>query len=150
DAGDERLTDTIAQVEEVLAEIGADRTPRIQVYNKLDLLENAFPRLERNERGQVSKVWLSALSGQGLELLDQAIDERLSGEMQRHTLHLSATEAGLRARLFEFAKILKDETSEEGGWDLEIEIPAKDARFLLDYGLGPMVEEEVKRHADEP
>jgi len=131
DASDGRVADTVAQVEEVLDEIGADRVPRIQIYNKLDLLEDASPRLERDEQGRAVRIWLSAATGEGLELLDLAILERLGGETQRHIMRLAPTQAALRARLFEIAKVLKDEVSESGGWTMEFEIQAKDAGLLL-------------------
>ncbi|MFM8330618.1 MAG: ribosome rescue GTPase HflX [Candidatus Methylumidiphilus sp.] len=135
DASDGRLADTVAQVEEVLGEIGAERVPRLQVYNKLDLLEGATPKIERDEQGQVCRVWLSAATGQGLELLSQAVLERLSGETRRHIFCLSPAEAGRRARLFAIAKVLRDEPDESGGWVMEIEIPAKDERLLRDFGV---------------
>ncbi len=134
DATDERIDDTIAQVGEVLSEIGADRIPKIQIYNKLDLIENAYPRLERDEQGQVDKIWLSARTGQGIELLDQAIISRLGGEIRRHVLHLAPTDAALRARLFEVAKVLKDEADETGGWTMEVEMAMKEERRLKEFG----------------
>jgi len=141
DATDSRLADTVAQVEEVLAEIGAERVPRLQIYNKLDLLEDASPRLERDAQGQVDRVWLSAATGQGLELLAEAILERLGGATRRHVLRLAPGQAGLRARLFKIARVLRDEVDETGGWTMEIEIPAKDARLLREYGIGPEAED---------
>jgi GTP-binding protein HflX len=134
DASDERVDDTIGQVEEVLSEIGADRIPRIQVYNKLDLLENASPRVECDGQGRAAKVWLSARTGEGMGLLDQAIIERLGGEVRRHVLHLAPTEAALRARLFETARVLKDEPCETGGWTMEVELSTKDERRLREFG----------------
>jgi GTP-binding protein HflX len=140
DASDPRIVDTIAQVEDVLAEIGADRVPRVQIYNKLDLLENASPRLERDEQGRAARIWLSAATGEGLDLLQQALLERLGGSSQRHTLHLSPTEANLRARLFEFAKVLKDEAAETGGWTMEVEIQANDLGWLRGLGRERLLE----------
>ncbi len=134
DATDERIDDTISQVEDVLSEIGADRTPRIQIYNKLDLMENPSPRLERDEQGLVAKIWLSAQTGQGIELLDQAIIGRLGGEIRRHELHLAPTDAALRARLFEVAKVLRDDANETGGWTMEVEMAVKDERRLSEFG----------------
>jgi len=142
DASDDRIEETIAQVEDVLAQIGAERVPQIQVFNKVDLLENASPRLERGEQGQVVRIWLSAVTGDGLDLLDRAIEESLSGEKIRRRFHLDSAAAGLRARLFEVALVLKDEADELGGWDMEIEMPEKDEWLLRDYGLSG---ENVKR-----
>lgn len=134
DASDERIDDTIAQVEEVLAEIGADRIPLIQVYNKTDLLDDSAPRLERNEQGAIAKVRLSAQTGAGLELLDLALEEHFSGEKIRRGLRITANDAGLRARLFSIAVVLRDDANEEGGWDMEIEIPSKDEYLLNGFG----------------
>jgi GTP-binding protein HflX len=147
DASDPRIADTIAQVEDVLAEIGAHRAPRLRIYNKLDLLENGNPRIERDEQGQATSIWLSAATGEGLELLDQAILERLGGETQRHTLRLSPTEAGLRARLFTFAKVMKDEADETGGWTMEVEIQANDLGLLGGHTMEPALEDVAAREA---
>lgn len=149
DASDERIDDTIAQVEIVLAEIGADRIPRIQIYNKLDLLENANPRLERDEQGRISKVWLSARTGEGIELLDEAIIGRLSGEIRRHVVRLAPTDAALRARLYEIAKVLKDEADETGGWTMEVEVATKDERRLREFGRAWMADKTEEKEAKE-
>jgi len=130
DASDPRLSDTIVQVEEVLGEIGAEKVPRIQVFNKLDLLEDANPRIERDGQGQVARIWLSAATGQGLECLGQAILERFNSSTKKHSLHLSPADAGLHARLFTIAKVLKDEPDEGGGWNMDVEIQAKDEWLL--------------------
>ncbi|MGZ8154762.1 MAG: ribosome rescue GTPase HflX [Burkholderiales bacterium] len=64
----------IAAVNEVLAEIGADAIPQIRVFNKIDLTAFA-PHVERDEYGKISRVWLSAETGSGLESLRLALDE---------------------------------------------------------------------------
>jgi GTP-binding protein HflX len=130
DASDDRVDDTIAQVEAVLAEIGADQVPTIRVYNKIDLLEHGTPRRERRESGEASRVWLSARSGMGFDLLDQAIAERLGGATVRTRLHIEPTQGSMRARLYAVARILSDEVDEAGGWRMEVEIPKRDAGLL--------------------
>jgi GTP-binding protein HflX len=61
------------EVERVLVEIGAEFVPRIVVYNKID--RAGVPAREaRDESGEVAEVWLSALDGQGLDLLRSALD----------------------------------------------------------------------------
>lgn len=143
DASDERIEDTIFQVEEVLLEIGADRIPRIQIYNKLDLLEGMSARAERDGQGQIAKIWLSARTGEGIGLLDQAITERLGGETKRHALRLAPTDAALRAKLYEFASVLKDEPDDAGGWTMEVQVAAKDERRLWEFGKDWMAEKTV-------
>lgn len=64
----------IEQVNLVLKEIGADHIPQILVWNKIDAADLA-PSLERDECGKIHRVFLSAKTGAGLDLLRQAIVE---------------------------------------------------------------------------
>jgi len=52
DAADERRQGNIEQVNQVLAEIGAERQPVLLVYNKIDQLPNGAARIERDEQGR--------------------------------------------------------------------------------------------------
>ncbi len=67
--------DHIAQVNAVLEEIGADKIPQIEIYNKIDLLPNARPHLERDENSSPKRIWLSAQNGLGIDLLKTALQE---------------------------------------------------------------------------
>jgi GTP-binding protein HflX len=81
--------DQMAEVDKVLAEIGAADVPRIIVLNKQDL--TGLPAaVERDEYGRILRVRVSAVSGEGLPLLRQALaehavekSERLSRERRR-------------------------------------------------------------------
>ena len=83
----------IAEVERVLGEIGAEAVPQLVVFNKIDRLQRE-PGIERDPCGTLSRVFLSAATGAGVDLLREAIAERaraaLSGEG-----HESQTEATL-------------------------------------------------------
>ncbi|MEI6470872.1 MAG: GTPase HflX, partial [Betaproteobacteria bacterium] len=62
----------IDEVNKVLAEIGAQNIPVILVMNKIDQLPEYVgrgPELRYEKDGKISKVYLSARSGEGLELL---------------------------------------------------------------------------------
>lgn len=62
------------EVNKVLAEIGAAQIPQIRVWNKIDLA--GLPAgVERDEYGRISRVSLSALTGEGLDFLRQALAE---------------------------------------------------------------------------
>jgi GTPase len=63
-----------AQVDKVLAEIGADEAPRLLVMNKIDAAK-LQPRVERDQYGRISRVFVSARSGAGLDGLRLAIGE---------------------------------------------------------------------------
>jgi len=64
----------IEQVNEVLREIGADHVPQILVWNKIDAA-GLEPAVERDEYDKISRVFISAHSGAGLDLLREAIAE---------------------------------------------------------------------------
>jgi GTP-binding protein HflX len=64
----------IEQVNLVLKEIGADHIPQILVWNKIDAA-GLEPSVERDEYDKISRVFLSARTGQGLDLLRGAIVE---------------------------------------------------------------------------
>ncbi len=66
--------DQVAEVNKVLAEIGAQEIPQIVVYNKIDL-QDLQPGLQRGEYGNISAVNLSAKTGQGLDDLRAALME---------------------------------------------------------------------------
>ncbi len=64
----------IEQVNLVLKEIGADHIPQILVWNKIDV-PGLEPALERDEYGKIHRVFVSSLTGNGLDLLRNAIGE---------------------------------------------------------------------------
>ena len=63
-----------AAVDKVLAEIPAGEAPRLLVWNKIDAA-GLEPAVERDQYGRISRVFVSARTGAGLELLRQAIAE---------------------------------------------------------------------------
>ncbi|WP_416234727.1 GTPase HflX [Paucibacter sp. PLA-PC-4] len=75
DAASATLDEQMVEVERVLDEIGAADIPQILVYNKQDMLdENQRPRaaldwIERPGGLRVPRVFVSALTGQGLDVL---------------------------------------------------------------------------------
>jgi GTP-binding protein HflX len=75
DSGASDRDDLIHHVNDVLQQIGADEVPQLIVYNKIDRVDNLQPRIERDEDGKITRIWLSARTGEGLELLRQALHE---------------------------------------------------------------------------
>ena len=79
DAASPQLPEQMAEVERVLAEIGAEQVPQVLVYNKVDLLEDS--RRSRVDRDlmeirpglQRHRVFVSAATGQGLDALRAVI-----------------------------------------------------------------------------
>jgi len=64
----------IAAANTVLAEIGAATVPQVIVWNKIDATA-ASAGLERDECGNISRIRLSAKTGEGLPLLRSALAE---------------------------------------------------------------------------
>jgi GTP-binding protein HflX len=64
----------IAEVDKVLAEIGAEHVPQILVWNKVDLTD-VSPAVERDDYGRIRRVKLSARTGAGIDLLRAALGE---------------------------------------------------------------------------
>jgi GTPase len=76
DASAPERDDQIIQVEKVLADIGAADVPRIEVFNKID--STGLPqRFERDLHGSIQRVYLSARTGAGMDILRAAITERV-------------------------------------------------------------------------
>jgi GTP-binding protein HflX len=74
DAASSARMEQIEQVNLVLKEIGADHIPQILVWNKIDAA-GLEPVLERDEYDKIRRVFISAQTGAGLDLLRQAITE---------------------------------------------------------------------------
>jgi GTP-binding protein HflX len=64
-------------VNSVLSEIDADTIPQLVVYNKIDLSENVEPHITYSDEQEPMEVFVSAHQNQGLDLLRQAIIEKL-------------------------------------------------------------------------
>jgi GTPase len=69
--------DQIQEVNTVLAAIEAEQVPQLLVYNKIDLIDDCAPRIEYLANGYPRRVWVSAVTGAGIDLLQQAIVECL-------------------------------------------------------------------------
>ncbi len=130
DAASPRRQDCIAEVERVLQEIGAESIPQILVYNKIDLLPAEEPRVERDAAG-VQRVWLSARSGAGVELLLQVLAAELQRDRVKHRLRIAPAQARLRALLFRRGRVLSERLTEEGDWEMEVELGRRDVQRLL-------------------
>jgi GTP-binding protein HflX len=74
DANNANRDDQIAEVNKVLAEIGAADIPQALVFNKIDL-QDVLPSVQRDDYGRISRVFLSAKSGAGLDGLRLALTE---------------------------------------------------------------------------
>nr|WP_314876328.1 ribosome rescue GTPase HflX [uncultured Pseudomonas sp.] len=131
DAHEPERMEQIEQVLAVLGEIGAEGLPILEVYNKLDLLEDVEPQIQRNADGKPERVWVSARDGRGLELVGQAIAELLGDDLFVATLRLDQRFARLRAQLFELGAVQSEEHDEEGSSLLSVRLPMIELNRLV-------------------
>lgn len=134
DISDEGWRAHVQAVEAVLAEIGSNALPIIQVFNKIDCKEGWKTKYELHEGG--AKVWISAQNRQGFDLLKEAIITQLHGKMIEEKIYLGPQQARLHAQLHAMHAILEETLSEEGGWHVTIRLTQaqKDRWFLADSG----------------
>ena len=128
--------DNIYQVQAVLEEIGAHDIPQLQVFNKLDLLEQE-PRIDYDEHGVPERVWLSAATGAGCDLLLQAIAERVGADMVEEELHLQPQQGRLRAALYKMGAVAAEKYGDDGTAHLSVRLPRADWNRLMKRDAGP-------------
>ncbi|MEO5559040.1 MAG: ribosome rescue GTPase HflX [Dokdonella sp.] len=169
DASDPERDDRIADVEEVLKEIGADDLPQVLVYNKIDLmggggaagseddaitvehgahLSGSEARVDQVNGGELPRAWVSAKEGRGIDGLLQAIAGRLGSQRISAELSLPASAGRLRARLHAQG-LVADESADEHGWKIRIDAPRAliEPLFGLPHGDGAWLRERL---LDEP
>ena len=119
DAQDEEKLAHIEQVNAVLAEIGAAEIPQIRVYNKIDL-SDIEPHVEYGADGLPDRVWVSAVTGAGLDLLSDALSGHFQGRQVHGWLHMPATAGAARSSLYNIGQVMSERVDEQGGWWLEV------------------------------
>jgi GTP-binding protein HflX len=97
----------IAEVDKVLAEIGAEHVPQILVWNKVDLT-GVSPAVERDDYGRIRRVKLSARTKAGLDLLCAALGECAQ---EKKDLRKASGEPGSRRLTSEAAPLASVEPS---------------------------------------
>ncbi len=147
DAADPLREERIAQVEAVLAEIGAGDLPQLLVYNKIDRIEGALPRHDHAAeegsgdvagQGARERVWVSARDGLGMEALRQALGGRLGLRRVQGELRLPPEAGRLRARLHELDAV-RGEEHDEDGWRLRLDLAEADALRVASQPWGAPV-----------
>jgi GTP-binding protein HflX len=132
DAADANRWQRVRQVNAVLEQLGAGQVPQIRVYNKIDKLDRK-PRVANNREGAGRAVWISAITGEGLDLLKGAIARRLQKRTVHRFIHLEPAQGRQRAKLFELGAVLNEEVLEDGSWSLELKMAEKDLRRFLKH-----------------
>ena len=106
DASNPEWRDQAAVVDELIRQLGAEQTPRIEVFNKCDRYVG-----EIRPHGE-NIVSVSAKTGEGLDTLLDAIGKRLDSGAKRVTIHLPYDKGGVLETLYKEAKVEKVDYSD--------------------------------------
>lgn len=131
DSHDEERQDNMKQVHHVLKEIEADDIPQLEVFNKIDLLANVEPKIQRDDQGKPVRVWVSAVTGEGIDLLQQAISELLANERVQGQLTLLPSQGRVLGRLYKLGAIQSEGYNEDGQTVLGINLSRADFDQLV-------------------
>ncbi|MDD2801368.1 MAG: 50S ribosome-binding GTPase, partial [Methylococcales bacterium] len=130
DANAEDRDETINQVNKVLTDINAHEIRQLEVFNKIDLLPNMSPRVDRDASGYPIRIWLSAVTGEGIGLLLEVLTEIFSSSKVKKRCFLRPDQGDIRAKLFTCAKIIDEHIDDLGASELVIEVDTKHLGLL--------------------
>ncbi|MHB8476457.1 MAG: ribosome rescue GTPase HflX [Steroidobacteraceae bacterium] len=130
DAGDPLRDERILQVREVLRGIGAGEIRELVVYNKIDLVGEK-PRVVHGADGVASVVSVSAVTGEGLPALREALAHAVRPNQVRRTLHLELLAAAVRSDLYRRNAVRSERQCEDGSWELAVELDLSEVAKLL-------------------
>ncbi|MCX7306004.1 MAG: GTPase HflX [Hyphomicrobiales bacterium] len=115
--------DTAAQaedVERILGDLGVDASDRkriIEVWNKIDLLdEGNRERLLADSAAQQADppIAISAVTGEGIDALAAAVEQRVSGELEEIAVTLRPDQMSLMDWLYRNGEIVSRKDNEDG------------------------------------
>lgn len=138
DANNDERDEQKAQVKAVLELIHAEGVPCIEVYNKIDLLNQSspqdpivLPRLDYDEWGNVKRVYISASKGLGVDHLLHAISKTLHRDKVTKEIVLLPKEAKIRALLYQRQAVLTETVDDEGSFHLTVFMVAAELEAIL-------------------
>jgi len=131
DLADERFDYYIGQVNTVLAEIGADKTPQLLIFNKTDLVEDSYVSFVK--KAYPEAIFISALKQEHITDLTEKIERQLF-QNQLYKIFLPYDKGSLASLLHEIGQIEKEEYRADGIY-LEAVVSQEDIHRFQDYLL---------------
>lgn len=111
----------IETVEDTLAEIDVIHVPRILVWNKIDrIAEGIKPILDVGDSYD-AQVRVSAITGEGIEYLRQAVTDSLTHQFKRQVLLIPYSRGDVLSHLFQSSRVISH-TATEQGTIIEVEL----------------------------
>lgn len=131
DLADERFDYYIGQVNTVLAEIEADKTPQLLIFNKTDLVEDSYVSFVK--KAYPEAIFISALKQEHITDLTEKIERQLF-QNQLYKIFLPYDKGSLASLLHEIGQIEKEEYRADGIY-LEAVVSQEDIHRFQDYLL---------------
>ncbi|HKH65697.1 MAG TPA: GTPase HflX [Solirubrobacterales bacterium] len=131
-ATEERRLADMQAVDEVLAEIGAGEQPRLLVFNKVDLLSEEERR--ETELDHPDAILISAIEGEGLELLRERIEAAFEETLTEVELLIPYSQGGRLHELHEVAGDL-ERTEREDGVLVHAKVPSAELHRFSDLAV---------------
>ncbi len=127
-----------ADVKQILEDLGVDPNDHrriVEVWNKLDALDagdrERVLNTARAKRGRARPLVVSALTGEGLDALAQAIEERLSSGNARYAVRIAPEDGEGLAWLYANTEVMSREAGAAGETDVIARVPPERLERLL-------------------
>ena len=132
DYSDENYEEYIDQVHLVLKQIHSDNKPILEVYNKIDLLDDVQPSIQYDKQVDMPvSVFLSAEKQIGIDLLYEAISHHFHKHWSQGKLTIPVSQAKLRAELYQLGVIENETISEDGAYILSVNMARRDLLNII-------------------
>ncbi|MDO8885404.1 GTPase HflX [Candidatus Oleimmundimicrobium sp.] len=114
------MEEQIAAVENILSDIGATGKPQINVFNKIDAINERL--LKRIKRKFPDALYISALKNLNIEILLKKIDEIITQNAVKITLKIPYNENKIFQKVYQLGRVISKKKFSDGNI-LVIEIP---------------------------
>lgn len=146
DSSSPDMMEQIDAVEKVLHEIGAE-IPTLRVYNKIDQ-SGEEAKIVYKKPHEPERVYVSAHTEQGLDLLRQAVHECLMGQIQTFEVFLKPAYGKLRTQLYALNVIQSEHYDDEGQLHLTVAMAPSKLEQMIKQAHLPL-EEILGKKADQ-
>jgi GTPase len=126
DFSDPEWREKVAAVNNVLTEIDAQAVPQLLVYNKIDLIDGEKSEINYAADGKPQFVKISAVTGEGVELLLKALQEKLAVDFEKYIFNIEPGNNKLRTVLYEKGKVVTETVDADGNIKLVVRMQRKD------------------------
>ncbi|MCF6254647.1 MAG: GTPase HflX, partial [Thiomicrorhabdus sp.] len=134
DASDPNREEKIEDVQEVIREVGAESVPQLLVFNKIDRLDPTVPaKVDHNSEGVPQRVWLSAQSGEGIDLLLESVASFFKGAFLIVSLTLKVEAGKRRAELYSLGTILEEGFDDDGNSLFKMSLTEQEWQLVKDW-----------------